>query len=192
MIKPRLQGLGVHHIGDGGRDKAFFDKLNELATTSIKSTLLINPHDGTQPQDAVTIAKTIPKSLEAVEGPNEWDIKPKDTYKRQAFPDGLRNYQNELYKAINSDPAIAGLAVLIPSVAGPDNASKVGFSAGSFDKGNIHTYNTGHKPGWGMSEYIIPQIQKAAGDKPLVNRNGLIECSYLLASRGKGRCIIRI
>jgi len=167
VIKPRLQELGVHHIRDGGKDPAFFDKLNDLATIGIKSTLVMDPRDGTQPQDAVAIAKAIPNAIEAVEGPNEWDINPQATYNGQSFPQGLRNYQSDLYKAINSDPATADIAVLAPSLAGPGNADQLK-PLDAFDQGNVHTYNGGHKPGWGMSEYVIPQLKELTGNKPLV------------------------
>ncbi|CAA9584042.1 CBM51 [uncultured Synechococcales cyanobacterium] len=167
IIKPRLQELGVRHIRDGGKDKAFFDKLNDLATIGIKSTLVMDPRDGTQPQDAVTIAKSIPKSLEAVEGPNEWDMNRGLTYKGQSFPNGLRNYQNELYKAINSDPATANISVLTPSLAGPGNADKLE-PLDAFDKGNIHYYVGGEKSTWGLDNYVLPQIRELTENKPLV------------------------
>jgi len=167
IIKPRLQELGVRHIRDGGKDKKFFDKLNDLATIGIKSTLVMDPRDGTQPQDAATIAKTIPKSLEAVEGPNEWDINPGATYNGQSFPNGLRNYQNDLYKAINSDPATANISVLAPSLAGPGNADQLK-PLDAFDKGNIHYYVDGDKSAWGLDNYVLPQIKELTGDKPLV------------------------
>ncbi len=169
VIKPRLQELGVRHIRDGFSvdNTAARDKFNELATIGIKSTLVMDPRDGTQPQDAVAIAKSVPNSIEAVEGPNEWDINPNATYKGSGFPDGLRHYQNDLYKAIKSDPATAHLPVLTPSLAGPGSADKLK-PLDAFDKGNIHTYNGGHKPGWGMSEYVIPQLKELTGDKPLV------------------------
>jgi len=167
IIKPRLQELGVRHIRDGGKGKAMFDKLNDLATIGIKSTLVMDPRDGTQPQDAVTIAKSIPKSLEAVEGPNEWDINPGATYKGQSFPNGLRNYQNDLYKAINSDPATANISVLTPSLAGPGNADKLE-PLDTFDKGNIHYYVKGNKSAWGLDNYVLPQIKELTGNKPLI------------------------
>jgi len=167
IIKPRLQELGVRHIRDGGQGAEFAQKLNDLATIGIKSTLVMDPRDGTTPANVVGWAKQISASLEAAEGPNEWDINPGVTYKGKAFPHGLREYQNDLYAALKGDPATKHISVLTPSLAGPGSADKLK-PLDSFDKGNIHTYNGGHKPGWGMSEYVIPQLKELTGDKPLV------------------------
>lgn len=92
IIKPRLQELGIRHIRDGGYNSTFNQKLNDLATIGVRSTLVMAPADGTFPSDSVTIAKSVSNSIEAVEGPNETDLpKYNFSYNGQVFPEGTRS-----------------------------------------------------------------------------------------------------
>lgn len=102
IIKPRLKELGVCHIRDGGQGAEFAQKLNDLTSVGIKSTLVMDTRNGTTPTNVVGWAKQIAASLEAAEGPNEWDINPGVTYKGKAFPHGLGEYQNDLYTALKA------------------------------------------------------------------------------------------
>lgn len=170
IIKPRLQELGIRHIRDGGKDSTFYQKLNDLATIGIKSTLVMDPRDGTTPRDAVTIAKAVPKSIEAVEGPNETDLKQfKFSYKGQIFPQGTRAYQNELYAAIKGDSATASLPVLMPSMGWGKNAITLGYLS-SGNMGNMHSYPAnGQPPTADLDSWYIPYAKVIAGpSKPLV------------------------
>ncbi|MBD2022473.1 hypothetical protein H6F43_20035, partial [Leptolyngbya sp. FACHB-36] len=99
IVKPKLQELGVRHIRDGGRDPEFFRRLNDLATIGIHSTLVMDPRDGIDPSNVIStaIAPVLP-SIEAVEGPNEWDVQPHLSYKGQPFPVGILAYANELFQ----------------------------------------------------------------------------------------------
>ncbi|CAA9348604.1 hypothetical protein AVDCRST_MAG94-2670 [uncultured Leptolyngbya sp.] len=167
IIKPRLQELGVRHIRDNsGKDAAFYQKLNDLATIGIKSTLIVDV-ERYQPAEAVALAKAIPNSLVAVEGPNERDHFGGFSYKGLPWPENLRSYQSDLYKAIKRDPATADIAVLHASLATPRNVSAIGFSADSFDQGNIHYYH-GVQPAFDLDAKVIPELKKVTGGKPLV------------------------
>jgi hypothetical protein len=164
VIKPRLQELGILRI----RTDTFSvtnnltqDRLNQLANIGIKSTIIMDPRGLSEASNAVEIAKTIPKSIEAIEGPNELDINP-FTYKGEGFPNGLRKFQDELFNAIKSDPATSKLPVLAPSIAGIDNASILGKV--SCGMNNIHNYYKGWIPGHPfITDNIIPKIRVLCG-----------------------------
>nr|WP_290223820.1 hypothetical protein [Trichocoleus desertorum] len=169
IIKPKLQELGVRHIRDGGKNPEFYRRLNDLATLGIKSTLVMDARDGITPDNVVTEAiQPVLSSIEAVEGPNEWDVNPQATYKNQAFPEGLRAYQDELYAAVKADPTTAALPVLMPSLAIPYYASRLG-SLDSADLGNMHSYAGGNLPSQDLDTKWLPLTQAVTGtNKPIV------------------------
>lgn len=166
IIKPRLRELGVRHIRDGGKDPDFFEKLNDLASMGIRSTLVMDPRDGVEPADAVRIAKTVANSVEMIEGPNETDFH-KFSYKRVPFPRGTRIYHDALYAAIKGDPATRSLPVLMPSIGSAPNSSKLGFLS-SCDLGNMHSYPGSQPPTNRLDNRYIPNVQIVCGtDKPI-------------------------
>ncbi|MDJ0702672.1 MAG: hypothetical protein QNJ46_05275 [Leptolyngbyaceae cyanobacterium MO_188.B28] len=103
IIKPRLTELGIHHIRDRvtPKDIETQQKFKDLARLNIKSTLIIDPRGRLTPAKAVDIAKVMADLVEAIEGPNKWDIHPEFTYQGQTFPHGVREFQAELYTSIN-------------------------------------------------------------------------------------------
>lgn len=169
IIKPRLLELGVRHIRDGGKNKGFYEKLNDLAGYGIRATLVMDPRDGLTPDNAIAEGlQPVLGAVEAVEGPNEWDVHPKLRYQGLAFPDGVRNYQTGLYRALKANPDTQNLPVLLPSLAIPENGRKLGkLEAG--DMGNMHSYAGGNLPSQDLDTRWIPQTQAVTGpDKPLV------------------------
>lgn len=167
-IKPRLQELGVHHIRDGVKlnDTATQQKFAELANVGIKSTLVMDPRDQATASEAIDIVKAIPTAVEAVEGPNEWDVWEDLTYEGQPFPEGVRTFQSELYDAIKGDPATAQLDVLSPTVALWANANELG--AVDCDYGAMHSYPGGEPPTAGLDWNWMPATGQICPNKPLI------------------------
>ncbi|MBD2459706.1 hypothetical protein H6G89_01500 [Oscillatoria sp. FACHB-1407] len=174
IIKSRLQELGIHHIRDGISldDLETQEKLKDLAELSIKSTLVIDPRDEMTPDKAVTLAKLIPDSLEAVEGPNEWDLNPELQYGGKNFPEGVRQFQSELYKALKDDPATNHLEILSPSLGRPQRASDIRNL--QCEVGNMHSYAGGRMPSHNLDRVWLPSA------KILCNSDAIIatECGY--------------
>ncbi|NEP56469.1 MAG: hypothetical protein F6K31_05520 [Symploca sp. SIO2G7] len=168
IIKPKLKKLGVRHIRDDVslEDLTTQTKLNELATFGIKSTLIMDTRWQETPANAVVIAKAVDQSVEAVEGPNEWDVHDEVSYQGETFPTGLRNFQADLYAAIKGDPATAHLDVLSPSVAHWWNAAKLGNV--SCDLGTMHSYPGGNEPTWDLDSKWITATRLICGSKPIV------------------------
>ncbi|MGK7947335.1 MAG: hypothetical protein AB4368_00640 [Xenococcaceae cyanobacterium] len=157
LIKPRLQELGIRHVREEARPKHphIREKLLDLATIGIKSTLIMDPRWQVTPENAVILAKEMLGSIEAIEGPNEWDIDRDLTYKGQPYPQGVRDFQRDLYQAIKQDPATAYLPVLSSSVSKDREISNLGKQA--CDVANIHSYPRGGKsPTHKLDEKWIP------------------------------------
>ena len=157
IIKPRLKELGIRHIRGGIKleDTKTLAKFNDLATIGIKSTLVMNPRKLSNPFQAVKIAKALDGAIEAVEGPNEWDIHPKFQYRGQSFPEGVREFQAQLYSAIKGNTAMAHLDVLSPSMGRLGNTSKLGRVA--CDLGNMHSYAGGKMPSSLLDSKWLPK-----------------------------------
>jgi hypothetical protein len=169
VIKPRLQELGVRHIRDGGKDTLMFQKLNDLATLGIRSTLVMDPRDGITPDNVINevITPVLP-SIEAAEGPNEWDVQPQLTYNGQPFPEGIRQYQTQLFNTIKNSPATSNIAVLMPSLAIPFFAPQLGFLE-PLDFGNMHSYAGGNLPSQDLDTKWLPLTRVVAGNyKPIM------------------------
>ncbi|MBE9076332.1 hypothetical protein IQ241_03305 [Romeria aff. gracilis LEGE 07310] len=168
VIKPRLQELGIRHIRDGVtiEDTATQQKFIGLASVGIKSTLVMDPRDQPKASLAVDIAKAMPTSVEAVEGPNEWDVWDDLTYKERPFPEGVRIFQAELYDSIKGDLATAELDVLSPTVAYWNNANQLGEV--DCDYGAMHSYAGGNPPGTDLEQHWIPSAKLICPAKPVI------------------------
>ena len=157
LIRPKLKELGIRHIRDEARPKQkhMHHKFNDLATIGIKSTLIMDPRWNVTPKNAVILAKKMAGAIEAVEGPNEWDLHPDLEYQGKDYPQGVRNFQADLYKAIKADPATAHLPVLSPSVSESEHITQLGKVA--CDISNIHSYpRAGKLPSHKLDEEWIP------------------------------------
>jgi hypothetical protein len=168
VVEPRLLELGIRHIRDGGNDPELFEKLNRLGSFGIRSTLVVDPRDGISPTDAVEIVKRVAPSVEAIEGPNEWDIHLGNTYQGQPFPNGIRQYQTELYRALKSDPGTSSVSVIAPSLAMPENSSALGALTDSADIGNLHSYAGGNAPTTDYDWRWLPSARAVTSDLPII------------------------
>ena len=169
LIKPKLQELGIRHIRDEGRPTKshMHEKFNDLATFGIKSTLIMDPRWKITPENAVSLAKTVAPALEAVGGPNEWDLHLDLNYQEKNYPQGVRTFQTDLYKAIKADPATAHLPVLSSSVAKSDRILELGELA--CDIGNIHSYpRPGKLPHHKLDKKWIPAAITACDSQSIM------------------------
>ena len=154
VIKPRLREAGIRHIRDGcppAWNAQHMTRLNDLAACGVRALLICAPHAGTLEQIAATLKK-LPASVEAVEGPNEPDGAG-ISYKGSGFPQGVRDYQDDLYAAIKGDAATRGLPVVATSMSNPESAAKLGLLH-SADFANTHCYADGGPPGFRWDWYM--------------------------------------
>jgi PA14 domain len=168
VVEPRLRELGIRHVRDGGNDAGLFDKLNRLAQFGIRSTLVMDPRDGVMPDNAVETLKKVMPSVIAVEGPNEWDVNTGLTYKGKSFPDGVRDYQTDLYKAIKGNSATSHLSVIAPSMAIPEYGARLGSLKSVIDMGNMHSYAGGNLPAQDLDWRWITNTKLVSEDRPIV------------------------
>ncbi|MGG6268013.1 PA14 domain-containing protein [Leptolyngbya sp. AN03gr2] len=167
LVVPRLKEMGIRHIRDGGNDPNLYPKIRRLAENGIKTTLIMDPRDGVTPDNAVSLIKAGMPGIEMVEGPNEWDVG-NMIYKGAGYPDGLRMYQSELYRAVKNDPVTAKLPVLIPSMAQPEHAEKIGSLGEYSDYANMHSYSGGRVPAFDFDRRWLPLTRKYSDNKTII------------------------
>jgi hypothetical protein len=156
-IAQRLRELGVHHIRENlvPNRPDQYQALNELAAAGIKSTLILGaPEDGSAGLAKLTsiLGSSLRGSVDAVEGPNEYDLNGGSGWMARLAP-----YQSDLYAAIKSNPATSSLPVVGPSL-GNTNSDGSDVS-GALDYGNIHSYPNGEAP-----EDNVPRMLAMASD----------------------------
>ena len=166
-VKQRFAELGVRHIRENlMTDRPDqYERLNELAGMGIRPTLILgDPAEGVDYlDDLVSILKTeLGGTAEAVEGPNEIDMNGDASLLPQ-----LPGYQQHLYSAIRSDPALGSLPVIGPSLVHSRNQEALGDISGQLDYGNIHSYPDGYSPEGNLDRHFRNAANNS-GAKPLM------------------------
>jgi hypothetical protein len=172
IVKPKLLELGVRHIRDGGTRNlnGYLDRLKELKSNGIGTTLIFDPRGGT-PEQGLALVKELGNVVEAVEGPNEYDLSGDRNWVQT-----LRQYMEQLHKLIKSDVLTSALPVLGASLTSEEAYVAVGNMSNFVDYGVIHNYFSGRHPGtagwagngYGSIAYGMAQSQKYAPGKPVI------------------------
>jgi hypothetical protein len=187
LIKQRLQELGVRHIREGGNDPTWVERVNDLASVGIKSTIVLDPNIGISPIESYSmrsnnynldelLKNVIPGSVDAVEILNEFDyFSTKFQYTRNGQPINtsnwisyVRDFTRDTYNAINSDPALQDIAVIGPSFVYADSSTKIGDLSQWVDYGNAHPYAYPDHPGNGNLERDLANRSLPFGDRPMM------------------------
>lgn len=167
LVKQRLSELGVRHIREVLEPERpdQYQRLNELAAMGIRSTLVLgDPANGSEGLSELvsTVSSQLTGSVDAVEGPNEFDARG-----GQGWAPQLAAYQQQLYSEVKADPALSGLPVVGPSILHRSSQEELGDISGSLDYGNIHPYPFGEPP----ESNVESQLTRAAlnsGSKPVM------------------------
>ncbi len=174
IIKPKLLDLGVRHIRDTGtlNLNGYLDRLKELSTLGIHSTLIFDPRNTTS-QNAVPLLKQIGAGVvEAAQGPNEYDLSGDSNWVNT-----LRTYQRQLYQRIKGDSATSSLQVFGPTLTSSSAFNSVGDLSNFIDYGAMNNYYSGRNPGtsgWGDNGYgsltaNVQLVQIISASKPVLS-----------------------
>ncbi|WP_181357689.1 PA14 domain-containing protein [Stenomitos frigidus] len=187
FIKQSLLDLGVRHIRDGGSDPTWIQRINELGSLGIKSTLVLDPNIGIGPDASYDIKppgytvanfvkNLVATGVEAVEILNEFDLFSSIfAYSRNGQPvtgngwiSYVRDFTRDVYIALKSDPATAKIPIIGPSFVYSTSTSAVGDLSQWVDYGNFHPYNNPKNPGDGSLAKDYALRSQAFGTKPLI------------------------
>lgn len=165
LVKQRLAELGVRHIRENiaPNDRPDqYQRLRELSALGIKADLILgDPRNGISTLDHMiaTVKNELPGAVDSVEGPNEFNAQGVSNWESM-----LREYQQHLYTAVKSDPALSSLTVIGPSITNWGDAEKLGNISGMLDVGCAHPY-TSRPPETVVTESLERSAQ-TAGTKP--------------------------
>jgi len=165
-ITQRLKELGVRHVRENlvPNRSDQYKMLNALAAQGIKSTLILgDPREGSQGlSKLVSIAAGMPGSIDALEGPNEWDLTAWGTN----WMSTLAPYQAELWQKVKATPSLAGIPVIGPSLGNTDSVASD--LSGYLEYGNLHSYPNAEPPEWNLSNHLKWATRMSAS-KPVMS-----------------------
>jgi hypothetical protein len=145
-VKSALLELGVRHVRDGACAGCtwLFPRIRELGAAGVRFTMIAgSPRNttGTLADNLAAIKGSLLPAVEAVEGPNEWDISGDP-----AWAANLRAYQSDLYARVQADPFLRPLTVVGPSLVYRSSRATLGDLSASMTVGNLHPYPGGQAP----------------------------------------------
>jgi hypothetical protein len=138
--------LGVRHLRDqmawqgSTPGAAFYAIHNQLGSLGVKTDYILTSID--YPMTQVAAYSELVNDMEAVEASNEYDA--------SGDPSWVANImaqQAALYTQIHGTSGTTGVTVISPSLAQPQNASKLGNVVAISDAGDSHAYFGGWNPG---------------------------------------------
>jgi hypothetical protein len=165
LVKQRLAELGVRHVRENiaPNDRPDqYQRLRELAAMGVKADLIMgDPRNGISTLDHMlsVVKSELTGALDAVEGPNEFNAQGVTNW----IPK-LREYQQHLYTAVKSDPSLAPLTVIGPSITNWTQAEELGDMSGMLDVGCAHPYTS--KPPETVVTESLERAAQTAGTKP--------------------------
>ena len=170
IVEKKLRDLGIRYIRDGlspGQPEVH-RAWRALASHGIRVDLIAGDplrRFGTGPlEDQLAIVKRdLRGAVASLEGPNEYDIQG-DPH----WPATLRAYQRDLYQQVKSDPSLAGIPVLGPTVVHPESREQLGDISRWLDYGNLHPYPGGLPPDRdSLVKQELAWAAQNAGSKPI-------------------------
>ena len=149
LVVRDLQYLGVRRVREGivdhwGPDTAGLADYLALARAGVRFDLVVAHRPDPLPGKSFvelamatldTLAKAMPHSIDAVEGPNEINNWPVTSYKALVGTAAALASQQDIYAAVHADPLLRGVQVY-DLTGGPQQASL----AGRADVANQHPY----------------------------------------------------
>jgi hypothetical protein len=164
-FKQKLLDLGVKYVRDGACASCTEQqrRLQSLGAAGIKANFIIGRPNGSESVNQIVdmIDQKLAPMTASVEGANEYDQAGVANWAPQ-----LRSWQQQIYNRVKSDPTLAGVPVIGPSLVASASYTALGDLTPWLDNGNLHPYPGGAVPtqvlGLGFS------AEKAvAGSKPI-------------------------
>ncbi|MGO9791625.1 MAG: hypothetical protein ACLP8S_19625 [Solirubrobacteraceae bacterium] len=164
LILTRLRQLGVQHVRDSLLPTASGRQLTEiddLGALGIRSTLIAGDPAAGLPSSVLVLADRVARYLDALEGPNEWDL-----YGGPQWVSALKSYQLKLYEGVKHDPVLHAVPVVAPSlVAGAWR--RLGNIQNIVDIGNGHPYAGPNMTPLARLDEQLPDYRLNSGGHPV-------------------------
>ena len=142
LVKQRLAESGIRHVRDG----FYFRELELWHAFGIRCTVVSGPQEHDL-ETQMTAWKANPGMLDMIEGPNE----PNNFWppfnggeQSKLWPEGIKLWQNGLYKAVRAEPLLAHIPVTSPTPILEGGLALAPLT--SFDDVAFHPYAGGAMP----------------------------------------------
>jgi hypothetical protein len=172
-IKPKILGLGIRHLRDGGTVVAddewmriVYGRMKELLPGQVKFSLVMAPPAGSANFTSMAhfnrlLTYALPV-VESFEGLNEHDLSG-----RPHWVDEARAFQRSLYAAVKNDSRTRNMPVLGPAMGNPAHAAAVGDLTHYLNYGSIHPYPGGRPSLEALLDHQL-KTKPVSGSKRLV------------------------
>jgi hypothetical protein len=163
-VRDKLVELGVRHVRDGACAGCTEQRQRLLALHAAGigvDYIMGRPGDSLGPLVNM-LAGPMRSTVDAVEGPNEYDQSGAHSWAKR-----LRRYQRRLYRLVKRTPTLKSVPVLAPSLVREDDFRRLGNLSHFANYGNIHPYSGGEVPAstLGFNRHVE---QRVARKRPVV------------------------
>ena len=194
----QLGALGVRHLRFAATDPTSLSQINTLYMKyGIRDLFGTGTSSGIPLAELTTVMGKLPGAVEAVEGPNEIDIKQWDdatkgfnkwfSYNGLTNSDGnlgaSRQYVTDIYDTFHASPTLKTILVGSPSVAFPENSKGLA-PLTSVNMLTMHSYAGGSLPTDQLDTRWLPNTLKMTGDGGPALPVWSTECGYHNAVQG--------
>jgi hypothetical protein len=163
-LERKLLELGIRHIRDGACGGCIEqqDRLVALGAAGIRATLIMRQPGSPDTVDQLItmIERRLTGSVEALEGPNEYDGT------GPGWETRLRPWITRIHQLAKASARLRNLAIIAPSVTSGESPAKLGDISDLVDCGNWHPYPGASRPtetlDWAKSRAAIN-----SGGKPV-------------------------
>jgi hypothetical protein len=165
-VRDRLVELGVRHVRDGAcvGCTGQRQRLLALASAGIGVDFIMRQPGSPDsvPSLVDMLAGPMRPAVDAIEGPNEYD-----SSGGSDWATSLRDYQSQIYDLTKTNPALAGVPVLGPSLVSSRSYNLLGSLGDALDVGNVHPYAGGGLPAVSLASNLGLETV-TAGSKPVM------------------------
>jgi hypothetical protein len=163
-VRAKLLELGVRHVRDGACPGCLVQRrrLQALAAAGIRVDYIMGHPGDSLTQMVRMLAGPMRSTVDAVEGPNEYDASGDRRWRSH-----LRGYQRRLYRLVKSTRALRGVPVFGPTLVSGGDFRRLGSLRRYVDFGNVHPYSGGQVPAASLP-YNRHVEELVAPDRPVV------------------------
>lgn len=142
-VRAKLVQLGVRHVRDGACPGCVEQRqrLLALAAAGIRADYIMGHPGESLSQMVKMLAGPMRSSVDAVEGPNEYDASGD-----RHWVSHLRGYQHRLYRLVKRTRVLDGVPVFGPTLVSGDDFRRLASLRRYTDFGNVHPYSGGQVP----------------------------------------------
>ncbi len=172
-VLAQLQYLGISNLRVSGYSGSELAKYLALGAAGMKfdAVTVIAPKHPINLANEIADLNKIAPDIKSVEGPNEINTDPV-TYHGLTGAVAADAFQADLYNAVATDPALAGVQVLAFSLSVGGSLTGYGNENAHADEANVHGYASHGVPPYYYLGYAVASVPTVTGKPVVVSETG--------------------